>query len=338
MDALSLGSLAPPAAQVTGRRDGHGLRQGWFRFFNPAGELIATAFYRDDLLHGQVITLQSGKRIAELSYRDGLADGPYRRCVVEGTYRTASAIWEEGCFASGLSCGIFRLRDAGGDVVVERDFGRPPIEDEGIGACLRNLATPGGTTAGACGGDDIATWFRYARALLQEQRVAEALAALARGIGVGGNPEVFRQVLSKVSAPTSEEEAERRASAIRASGSPRVLLASLLRGAAPSAVLRRLAIIARGDASASFLQAAVALHEWPLSPIVARALREVRSGSPESVLSDARTLSLTHPEEARLLGVLAARRLRSSQTDEIVERERTERPTIRRATMSAATT
>ena len=120
------------------------------------------------------------------------------------------------------------------------------------------------------------------------------------------------------------------ATAVRATGSSRVLLAALLRGAEPSAVLRRLSLLTLGEASSAFLHAAVALHEWPLSPIVARALRNLDepSASAQSVLDDVQTLAMSHGEDAGVLRVLAGRKQRA--TSSASKEERSERPTIRR--------
>ncbi|MBK6693641.1 MAG: hypothetical protein IPG50_15755 [Myxococcales bacterium] len=286
-------------ATVEGHRDEYGMRQGWFRFLNASGELIGTAHFRDDILHGQVVTLYRGLCVAELNYIDGLPHGPYRRRVHEDVYDVPKAAWEEGSFSCGLVSGIFRLRDESGNVLCSRDFGLTPRENDTLRACLK-----GGRLWGP------ADWFEHARELFANARLGEGLAAMARGVGDGGDPRTLRETLRRVAAPVTTAESIRRAAAVEKSGSARALLAALLRGAEPTSVLRRLAVLSREEASAAFLGASVALREWPLSPIVFRAVREARPGGDTSmVLEDAKTLELTHPDEAAVLRTLVRRLL-----------------------------
>ena len=320
-----LGRRDPEAAAgracVEGERDAAGLRQGWFRFYSSSGELVGRAHYRDDLLDGQVITLHRGERVAELSYRAGLPDGAYRRLVHDGTYAPVngvSVVWEEGFFAQGLACGALRLRRASGEVIAERDFGVVPEDDAVLAGVVHSEAheTP-------------SAWTARARQLAAIGRVSEALGALARAVGAGGRPQSFTEALRHLAAPVTSEEAARRASAVRGSGSPRVLLNALLRGSDPAIILRRLALVTRGEAAPAFLLSSVALREWPLSPILARAIRDVEVGDPQSVLTDARALVMTHAEDARVLAILAARRVRRAR-EASNAREHEERPTIKR--------
>lgn len=318
-------SSAAGRAVVEGERDAAGLRQGWYRYYSSTGELVGRAHYRDDLLDGQVITLHRGERVAELSYRAGLPHGPYRRVVHEGTYASiagTSPAWEEGSFDGGLSCGVLRLRDAAGNVLLERELGDVTEDDDLFRSVVHGEghATP-------------ETWARYARELVERGRVADGLAAMARSVGAGGKPHGFVDWLRHLAAPVTPEEAVRRASAVRASGSPRVLVNALVRGAEPPPVLRRLAVLTRGEPSPSFLLASVALREWPLSPILARAIRDVEVGDPRSVIADAKVLMPTHTEDARVLAVLAARRRRQVQAP-MPEHE--ERPTVKRSIVLSA--
>jgi hypothetical protein len=288
---------------VTGERDELGRRQGSYRYTNESGQLVATATYRDDRLHGPIVTYHRGTRVAEMNYVAGLPHGPYRRAVHEGMYTIDAARWEEGAFSAGAPCGRFRLRAENGNTLLVRNFGRGPLEDDTMYSCLRG----GGLT---CAAD----WFHRARALCATERVAEGLVCIARGVGSGGDPEMLRLALGRIAMPVTPEEAERRASAARTT-CPRTLFAALLRGAHPIPILRRLALVASDDASAAFLQASVVLREWPISPIIGRALRNLRGGDPSSVLADARTLLLTHRIDARILGALALRAIEELSPD-----------------------
>lgn len=316
-----IASSIAPGAIVNGTRDEDGLRQGCFRFHNEAGDLVATAHYRDDLLHGQVVTFAGGQRVAELAYVNGLPDGSFRKRVGSGVYACEGVAWEEGAYSKGVPSGVLRLESDDGRTLAWRNFGEGPLDDETLKSCLRE----GGLT---CPED----WNHRACALIAKRRVAEALCCLARAVGCGADPESLRLAISRVAAPVTPDEAFLRADSVSSSMSARVVLGALLRGADPARIFRRIALLARGDASALFLHASVALREWPLSPILARALREVRSGDPADVVDDVRRLLLSHEAEARVLRILAVRRVRAMKegTEPGLARESTESPTMRR--------
>ena len=139
----------------------------------------------------------------DVRYERGLKHGPFRDDTIPaGVFTDARAVTEEGAFDRDLATGVWRLRDAGGAVIVERDLGVAMHDDAlaalaGAGAGRRRRRTGRGGAPAA----------ELAQSLRRERRVGEAILAMARSAAVTGDAGPLRELLAQATWPRAPQAA-----------------------------------------------------------------------------------------------------------------------------------
>ncbi len=103
-----------------------------WRRWSREGVLLEEENVENDARHGVFRRYREsdGALCLDVPYEHGLKHGPFRdETIPPGVFTDARAVTEEGAFDRDLATGVWRLRDAGGEAIVERDLGVAVAED-----------------------------------------------------------------------------------------------------------------------------------------------------------------------------------------------------------------
>ncbi len=285
-------SFSPEAREWSaGTADVDGVRDGAWRFYDEEGALQRAATYERGTFHGLVRRFDHDVVVEQLHYVNGFLEGPYWRRVT-GAYRGAceAAVFEVGTYDRGVRVGTCRLLDANEQEMARFELGRSVADDEILSAgVLSILPRP------------MAAWLELSRRAFEDGRADEGLAALARAVAKGADYQLLESAIGGHTLPTTLDEARIRAAAVAEETSPRCLLAALVAGAEPVAVLRRLTVVLAGSVALDMIEAAFAISPDPVQLLFARAVLRALSGNVTGARNDARTLKHVRPTEYELL-------------------------------------
>ena len=264
-----------------------------WRRWTREGVLVEEEDRDDGGRHGVWRRFDGGGALCfEAHYDHGLAHGPFLdRTIVAAEYRDPRAAAEEGRFDAGQAVGVWTLRDAGGALLLERDLGVAVTED----SLARSpaFADPDLDTAGALRRDDAAGLATLSRELRAQRRVGEAIAAMARSVSLTGDAAPLRLLLDQAAWPRAAAAGHDLAvTAIEAEGDRlSALVAAVVRGGEPTALLRAVAAVLRGHRAAlQIVDAALLLTPGAPACLVTRALVNVHLGDPDAARADLRSL------------------------------------------------
>lgn len=261
-----------------------GQREGVWRWWSKAGEPREVAEYAEDQFHGSRQLYDAGRLVASWTYHRGTLHGSGYSRVSAGTYADERITWQHGEFTNGVSCGVWRYLNEEGGLLYEVDLGpgiaalppddsvlvaTPPSPPEALDPArgwmlrLRQLAA-----ASSCCETEPAT----ACQVPSDTRAPPALSRHASQRWI----EVSRKTQGDVSAVLAK------------------LLEALMRGTAPSLVLREMACYLLGHPSAglALVEASLAFEPQALQAQATRVLLLVELGQPETAR---RLLAELHP-------------------------------------------
>jgi hypothetical protein len=218
-----------------------------------------------------------GALAVEVHYQQGLKQGPFRDgAVAAETYADQRAAIEEGQFDGDLAAGVWRLRAAAGEVIVERDLG-VAAGDETLEHSPA-LASVGGARAEAA--HRLA---ELASSLRRERRVGEAILAMARSAAAAVDAAPLRDLLSELTWPRATTAAEELAAHVIEHAGERLapLVDALVRGGEAAALLRALATAMKGQygVALQIVDAALLLAADRPGSYVTRSLINVHLGA-----------------------------------------------------------
>jgi antitoxin component YwqK of YwqJK toxin-antitoxin module/tetratricopeptide (TPR) repeat protein len=274
---------------------------GTRRCWSEQGALLFSEEIRGGRRHGVFRRYgEGGALVLEAGYADGRLSGPYRALELPpDRYRrhVAGVIGaEEGAFADEQAVGVWRLRDAAGRVVVERDLGGP-VDDAALPASPA-LADEEGPAE---------RWSAVARDLHAAGRIGEALVAMARAAAAAGDPGDLTAALGAWALPPAGDAAAAVATAAAtieaAAGKIAPLVDGLRRGQDAAALLRALAAQAAGAdrAALDLATAAVLLAPERSETWLTRALVHAALGAPDAARADVARAERTAPEQAEAI-------------------------------------
>jgi hypothetical protein len=229
-----------------------------------------------------------GRLLYQGHFRRGARHGDHRHAgVAAGVYQDPRAAIEEGQFEGDLAVGPWRLRDAAGEVIVERDLGLVPEEE----LLERSPALAPAVGVGAPAAREL---MERVRVLRDQRRPAEAIVACARAAALDGDLANLRQLLAGVTLPRTPAVADELAAGTVERGGDKLapLFAALLLGGDPATLLRALASALKSGYPVALQLVDAALLLAPDHPgcLVTRALVNVHLGAPEAAERDARRL------------------------------------------------
>lgn len=207
-------------------------------------------------------------------------------------FADARIVSQQGTFDGGQPAGVWKLLDASGAVVRTVDFGDP-----------RALDAAPRLEAFADVGRSSDEWLALARARFEAGAVAEGLCLSARAAAAARSPRPLLDALGARARPMTPEAAD--ALAEEADGEVPALATALVRGAEPSAVLRKLAVALdqaqTSRAALDYVNAALLLAPEKLEYLFTRALVLMSLGLDGQAQRDASDLASAQPEQAEFL-------------------------------------
>ena len=241
-----------------------------------------------------------GALAVEVHYQRGLKQGPFRDgAIAASTYADPRAAIEEGQFDADLAVGVWRLRDAAGEIIVERDLG--------VGAGEERLeGSPALATTGALPADAARRLADLGQSLRRERRVGEAILAMARSAALAGDAARLRDLLRELTWPRGTTAGEELAAHVIEHAGDRLaaLVDALVRGGEAAALLRALAAAMKSEygAARQIVDAALLLAGDRPGCFVTRSLINVHLGARDEAVGDARRLPAEWEEQrAQLL-------------------------------------
>jgi antitoxin component YwqK of YwqJK toxin-antitoxin module len=266
-----------------------GARAHWLRW-SRAGVLVEEEELLDSARHGvwKQFRESDGARCLEANYRQGRKHGAYYDGTIgSGSYDDGRVVAEEGQFEGDLALGVWRLRDAAGAVIAERDLG-VAVDDAALVASPALAAVGGAPDAAA------RTLIELAGVLRGERRPGEAILAVARAAALTGDPATLRAWLRELTWTRPSAVAEQLAAVAVERAGDRLApsVEAILRGGAPVILLRALASALKDGyrVALQLVDAALLLTPDHASCLVTRALVNVYLGAPEAAARDAARL------------------------------------------------
>ena len=280
---------------------GEGRAVHWRRW-SQGGVLVEEEQVENDAYHGAWRRFREtdGALCIDVRYQRGLKHGPFRDdTIAAGVFADRRAVSEEGTFDRDLATGLWRLRDAAGEVVVERDLGVAADDD----TLTRSPALADDAGAPAAAARALAD---RAHALRAERRIGEAILAMARSAALTGDAGGLRELLAQVTWPRAPSAAGELATSVieRAGDRLAPLVDALVRGGAPAPLFRALAAALKGGyrAALQLVDAALLLAGDSPGSYVTRSLVNVHLGAPAAAARDLEQLPAEWGEQrAQLL-------------------------------------
>lgn len=199
---------------------------------------------------------------------------------------------QHGRFTAGQPSGTWKLLDAKGTVLRTVDYGDPSALD----------AAPR-LEAFANEGRSADAWRALAQARFDAGAVAEGLCLMARAAAAAKSPAPLLEALASRARPMRAEAAE--ALAEEAGDELPGLAIALVRGAAPAAVLRKLAVVLDqkllSRAALDYVNAALLVSPGSTEFLFTRALVLMSLGLDAQASRDASDLASAQPEQAEFL-------------------------------------
>ena len=302
----------PPEPIVGGSEPSEGSevnRSVHWRRWSRDGVLVEEESFENEARHGALRRYREtdGTLCLDVQYERGLKHGPFRDDTnPEGVFIVAGAFTEEGTFDRDLATGVWRLRDAGGAVLVERDLGLAAHEDAlATSPAFAPVDLAGGTV------EEARRLVELAQALRRDRRVGEATLALARAAAITGDLTALRELRAEATWPrSSAAAADLAAAVIERAGSqlaPRV--DALVRGGDPTALFRAIASSIKGAyrAALQIVDAGLLLDPERVGCYVTRSLVNVHLGARDSAARDVQRLPADWSEQrAQLDGYVRA--------------------------------
>jgi len=263
-------------------------REGEWRRWSPAGDLLEVASYHQGKLHGSARMYQAGKLAREREYVNGTLDG----AALE--YEVAPQVFEDerirawgGAFSQGRAAGRWTYRDGGENVLFERDYGKPCRQVE--------LTHPVFAAAAPRGG-----WLELRDSLSACGEQGLALCATIRAAVAAGETQGLHEQMRAMTVALGSGESARRVAELRKSREPAACVQALLEGAAPAVVLGQLGamLLATPRAGLDFIDAAQALDPAASSFVATRTLLWFELGQPDKALAEAARLGATEQHQA----------------------------------------
>ena len=270
---------------------GEGRPVHWRRW-SREGVLIEEEDLENDVRHGYLRRYREtdGVLCLDVRYERGLKQGPFRDDTIPaGVFVDTRATTEEGAFDRDLATGVWRLRDASGAVIVERDLGLAVQEESLAGSpALAALAV------GLAPAEEARQLVELARSLRRERRVGEAIVAAARGVALSGDTGGLRDLLAQATWPRAPRAAAELSTSMieRAGDRLAPLVDALVRGGDAPALLRAIAASIKGAyrAALQIVDAALLLDPDRVACYVTRSLVNVHLGAAESAARDVQRL------------------------------------------------
>lgn len=227
------------------------------------------------------------------AWANGQRHGPATLHVVgPSPFADARVVCQQATFDDGQPAGVWKLLDASGAVVRTVDFGDPHALD--AAPRLEAFADVGRTP------DE---WLALAHARFAAGAVAEGLCLSARAAAAARSPGPLLDALGARARPMAPEAAATLAE--EAAAEPPALATALVRGAEPSAVLRKLAVALdqalHSRAALDYVNAALLLAPEKLDFLFTRALVLMSLGLDAQAERDASDLASAQPEQAEFL-------------------------------------
>jgi hypothetical protein len=280
----------------------------WHRW-SREGVLVEEEDVVNDARHGILRRYREtdGTLCLDVRYERGLLHGPFRDDTIPaGVFTDPRAVSEQGAFDRDLATGVWRLRDAGGAVLVERDLG-VAMQDEVLAGspALEPVDTAGGSA------EEARRLTELAQSLRRDRRVGEAIVATARSAAVTGDAGPLRELLAQATWPRLPQAAGELATTIieRAGDRLAPLVDGLVRGGDATALLRAIAAAIRGAyrAALQIVDAALLIDPDRDGCYVTRALVNVHLGAPDSAARDVQRLPADWGEQrTQLTGYVRA--------------------------------
>jgi hypothetical protein len=282
----------PSARWVVGDYTVGETRAVHWRRWSREGVLVEEEDVENDARHGILRRYREtdGALCLDVRYERGLLHGPFRDDTIPpGVFTDARAVSEEGAFDRDLATGVWRLRDAGGAVIAERDLGLAMQEE----ALARSPALAAVDAAGGPAAE-ARRLTELAQSLRRERRVGEAIVAMARSTAVTGDAGPLRELLAQATWPRAPQAAVELATTMieRAVDRLAPLVDALVRGGDASALLRALAAAIKSSyrAALQIVDAALLLDPARTGCYVTRALINVHLGAPALAARDVQRL------------------------------------------------
>jgi len=239
------------------------------------------------------IWTRAGELEEESTWSGGEREGPATLYLVgESPFSDQRVVAHRGAYVGGLPSGSWQLLDAKGGVVRTVDFGDPH--------CLDDAPR---LEAFADVGRPAAEWKQLAQARFGSGAVAEGLCLLARAAAAEKSAAGFLEALASRARPAKREVAAGLAE--EAESELPVLGLALLRGAEPSAVLRKMAVVLdqkfHSRAALDFVNAALLVSPASTEYLFTRALVLMSLGLNQQAERDASELASSQPEQAEFL-------------------------------------
>ncbi len=242
-------------------------RDGVWKWWAKSGELREVAEFSEGQHHGVRQIYSAGQLVATWTYRRGTLHGSGSSQVTPGTYLDSRIAWQRGHFVEGVSSGVWSYLDAQ----------RAPLFEANLGMGLKELS-PDDPVFSVHPPESSAPKLHPARAwLLHLRQLSRGPSALEPPGRVGSPPPLTREASQKwieISRNTPGNVA-----AVLAK-----LLEALMRGAAPSLVLREMAcyLMHRPAAGLALIDASLALEPGALEAQTTRLLLLAELGQPEA--------------------------------------------------------
>ncbi len=91
----------------------HGKKNGIYLRLNDRGQTEELIEYKNDVLHGLSVKYRFGKPIEELSYAEGILEGPF------AVYNNQYKLQKKGYFKKGKQDGLLQFFNENGDITME---------------------------------------------------------------------------------------------------------------------------------------------------------------------------------------------------------------------------
>ncbi len=272
-------------------------RNGKWRTWNLAGELIEEAEYELGHYHGLVKTFEKGNPHSVSQYRKGIRSGPFQGIVLRATYADSRIRIERGNIEGDISVGSWSFHDHKGKMIAKTDFGVLPTSDKGLldSEAFNNRW------------HTAQEWSEISRNLLRDHRVAEAVCALARAAASEQRTDALDALLERTIVPLSETATLSLTDALisEPNTSLTALSHGLIRGAEPGAIFHTLAVaLDQGTlsrAAMDLVNTAILLHPDRHQYHYTRALINISLGNRDAAKMDTEILEPAEPDKAQFL-------------------------------------
>jgi len=270
-------------------------REGEWRRWSPAGDLLEVASYHLGKLHGVARTYRGGKLTREREYVNGILNGgALEEEIAPGNLADERVRAWRGSFSEGHATGRWTYSDGSGSVLFERDHGVPCRQVELTHPVFAAVAPDAG-------------WLGLAQSLSARGEQGLALCATLRAALAAGDAQGLRKQLLAMTVALGSAESARRSAELRKSRDPAACVQALLEGVAPALVLGHLAALLLGAprAALDFIDAAQALDPSASSFVATRTLLWFELGQPDQANEEAARLAAAQPQQAAWVAATA---------------------------------